>query len=154
MKKIIVFSTAILFLLCSNPVVNEKQESQFLGNEIPCSIFSTLSVGKVSHIHVEYYRTLYSTEPGKKIVISNTDTINTIVNLLKMLPDSGQIFIKWGQDAPMNKVILVGSNTISDTVMIIENRIKTPATSFYSPVKPEENQFVNLVIDTLIQKGL
>jgi hypothetical protein len=154
MKKIIVLSTAILLVLCNNPVINEKKDSPYLGNEIPCSIFSTLSVGKISYIQVEYFRTLYSTEPGKKIIISNTDTIDTVVNLLKMLPDSGQIFVSWGQDAPMNKVVLVGSNMISDTVIIIENRVKTPATTFYSPEKPEEKQFVNFVIDSLIQTGL
>jgi hypothetical protein len=118
------------------------------------SILKRLNSSSIKVVQIEYYKNIYSSVPGEKITISNVDTITQIENLLKLLPDNGQVFVKFNQDASKNNVILTDANGKSDTIAILANRIKTPATSFYLPSPDAENTFVNLVIDTLIQKKL
>jgi hypothetical protein len=113
-----------------------------------------LNIGNVSELHIEYYKSLDVTSPGKTVIITNADTIKKVTDLLKVLPDTGEIMVKFGSEVSINKLTLVDSDLKTGTVILIGNRIKTPATSFYQPARNEEITLVNLVIESVIQKSL
>lgn len=146
----------IIALLCFCNTISNNNDVMNLAENQPDenSILKRLNSSSIKVVQIEYYKNIYSSVPGEKITISNVDTITQIENLLKLLPDNGQVFVKFNQDASKNNVILTDANGKSDTIAILANRIKTPATSFYLPSPDAENTFVNLVIDTLIQKKL
>lgn len=144
----------LLLTFCNNPIETKNDTDSSLSSECPNSIFKHLNVGHITELHVEYYKSLYSTSSGKTVTITNADTIKKVTDLLKALPDTGEIMVKFGSEVSLNKLTLVDSDAKSGTVILVDNRIKTPATSFYQPARKEETSLVNLVIDSGIQKRL
>jgi hypothetical protein len=152
--KIFLLLAVSLLISCNNPTETKSDSDLLLNGECSNSIFTYLNIDNISELHVEYYKSMYSTAPGKTVIIKNPDTIKKVADLLKALPDTGEILIKFGSDAYKNNVILVQSNTKSDTVILIGNLIKSPVGPFYRPEQKEQIALVNLVVDPVIQKNL
>ncbi len=153
MKTYLLLAVSLL-LSCNNPTETKNSSDLSLNAQCANSIYKHLNSGIIFTLQVEYFKSLYATSPGKMVTITDTDTIKKVTALLRALPDTGEIMVKFGPDASFNKLILVDSEAKADTVILIDNRIKTPATSFYHPAREEENALVKLVIDTCIQKSL
>jgi hypothetical protein len=153
MKTFLILSV-VLLVSCNNPTETKNDSDSSLNSECFNSIFKHLNLGNISVVHVEYYKSLYSTSSGKTVTITNTDTIKKVTDLLKVLPDTGEIMVKFGSEISLNKLTFVDSDAKSGTVIIVGNRIKTPATTFYQPMRNEEAALINLVIDSGIQKSL
>jgi hypothetical protein len=144
----------LLLIFCNNPVGTKNDSDSSLSSECSNSILKHLNLGPVSKLQVDYYKTLYSTSSGRTVTITNADTIKKVTELLKTLPDTGEIIVEFGSEVSLNKLTLIDSNSKSGTIILVGNRIKTPATSLYQPTRKEEIALVKLVIDSGIQKSL
>lgn len=140
--KCFILTITCLIVFCSHPTgVNDNPDSNFNYSKFE----------NVSSIQVEYYDSLVSLSPSTYVNIFDKDTIEQVVTLLNSLPDTGDVKIKWDKGTTRNNLILIGSSSESDTVVIIGNRVKTRSTSFFKPMRYEEEQLIDLVIDSTLQ---
>lgn len=111
------------------------------------SIASYLNLKNISMVQVLEYDSLNSSNYFVKKTLTNKDTIIQLVDLLEKLPDEGDIMVKFAGTASFHKIILVESYSKYDTIDIVNNRIKTPKTSFYNPEREDEKEFIKLLIE-------
>jgi hypothetical protein len=152
--KIYYLLIAFVFVFCNNPTEDNNNSNVTEEHVNPNSIFKQMNMGAITDVHIEYFKSINSSKPGKTITINNADTIKQIENLLKALPDNGDIFCSFSSEAKKTNLILVDSREKSDTLLLINKKLQTPGTTFYQPTRDEEKRLVNLVIDTVIQNGL
>jgi hypothetical protein len=99
-------------------------------------------------ILLEYYNKISDERdniaPQKETVLTNTDTIQNIINLIHAFPDQGDMMVKMG-DVPVLKVTLIYEDK-AVFFKYYENSVQTPATSFYSTPPKEEKLLYELLM--------
>ncbi len=99
-------------------------------------------------ILLEYYNKMSDERdniaPHKQAVITDTDTIKKIIDLIHAFPDKGDMMVKMG-DVPVLKVTLIYKDKAA-FFKYYENSVQTPATSFYSTPPKEEKLLYELLM--------
>ena len=112
------------------------------------TLFDYYKIEKVDSISVCYFDSIVSRSPFFVRGIKNADTIQKTVDLLRLLPESGEILVDVAVSATLNKIILIESTAKRDTLCVYGGRLQTSNGSFYDPVRTEERLLLHLVIDT------
>lgn len=110
------------------------------------SIASLLAIGNISTVQVQEYDSLYSSSFRVKRTVTDNDTISALLDLLRILPGEGDIMIKFGGGVSYQKALFMTSDAKCDTVEIVGEKIKTPATSFYASERDAEKKFIRLLL--------
>lgn len=110
------------------------------------SIYAHLEMNTVTSIEVLKYDSLHSTHYTTFKTITDSSTINQLIDLLKKMPAEGEIMISFNGSVPYQKVLFREVDDTTDTIEIIANQVKTPATSFYDPARGSETKFVEMIL--------
>ena len=113
---------------------------------------TTFQLSPCLKLKLEYFKKISDTRDGvaaaKTKEVTNTETINTVFNLLSTLPDQGDKMVKMG-DVPFLRTSLIYAHTVT-YFAFYDNSIKTPATSFYSTHPAKEKELYEL-LQSLLQ---
>ena len=114
---------------------------------------STFQIESCDQITLQHYKKMSDARDGvlpAEAVIQDKETILQVLTLLKQLPDEGDMMVKMGDVEILNVFLMNESNPVYFTFYV--NRIKTPATSFYSNHPKEENVLYDLLMSHIVKK--
>lgn len=133
-----------LFLLVVLMAVNCSHTAQgdSIGNE---SLFATVGLEKVNFVQVIRYDSLISEEHHIERSITDEDTIELLLGILKLLPGEGELMVEFSEGAEYLQVVFSGPDGDDLTIEIIGGKIKTPATSFYADDRDDEKMFIEII---------
>jgi hypothetical protein len=142
--------TSLLFLTNSK-LLSQTNKHKTKSNKTTMKYIETFNIDSCEKISLLYFKKISDKRDGipasKTIDITDKAVIQSIIVLLKKLPDKGDEMIKMG-DVEILEVVLIQKNN-SSYFTFYKNAIKTPDTSFYSNSPQEEKVLYNLLMEAL-----
>lgn len=93
-------------------------------------------------LKIKKYKTFSEMDLVSNVTIKNKEAVKSIMDCIELLSVKGNEMIKWGPKAQLTELEFKCSDQSLQKITIIQDRIKTPATSFLKKNNPIEEKLV------------
>lgn len=99
-------------------------------------------------VTIQHHKKAENKIPTKSKTITDSETIQTMVNLIEKMPIDGDIYVSFSSSVSVTKAIFKCADHTS-VIEFYNGKVKTPGTSFYAREVPEESVVFKKLMDLL-----